>query len=172
MSRIKIIPFGNIPDDILTGITEELRNSMNFVTETTLPMGIPKEFYNVLRRQYKAAAVLTFLIKTFPGKILAITDEDLYAEDLSFVFGQAQLPGNASLISIHRLNPSFYRQPFDAQILKERAIKEAKHEVGHMLGLKHCPNERCVMIFSNSVAHVDRKNKEFCDMCKLQLGVR
>jgi len=32
-------------------------------------------------------------------------------------------------------------------LLKDRAIKEAMHELGHVFGLEHCSNPRCVMHF-------------------------
>jgi archaemetzincin len=47
--------------------------------------------------------------------------------------------------------------------------KETLHELGHILGLEHCPNPRCVMSFSNSIYDVDRKEARFCEMCKKKL---
>lgn len=165
------MPLGKISEEMLTEITEELRNTFDVATETALPIGLPKEFYNSFRHQYAAPLVLNFLKEKFQGKVFGITDEDLYAEDLNFVFGQAQMKGNVAIISVHRLDPSFYRQVPNKQLLKERAVKEAIHEVGHMLGLKHCLVEKCVMTFSNTIADVDKKNKELCGSCKRQLGI-
>lgn len=171
MTKLKIIPLGKIPEQMLTEITEGLRSTFEVMTETSLPVGIPKEFYNSFRHQYAAPSVLNFLADKFKGKTLGITDEDLYAEDLNFVFGQAQMSGSVSIVSIHRLNPVFYRKTPDIQLVTERSVKETIHEVGHMLGLRHCQNERCVMRFSNTIFDVDAKSKELCERCKRQLGI-
>lgn len=171
MMKFQVIPLGKVPEETLTEITEELRSTFDVATETSLPQNIPKELYDYIRHQYLAPSVLKFLMDKFKGKVLGIVDEDLYTEDLNFIFGQAQLNGNVAIISIHRLNPSFYRKPEDTQLLTERSVKEAVHEIGHMLGLRHCPNEKCVMGFSNTIADVDRKTKEFCERCRKEAGV-
>ncbi|WP_081825254.1 matrixin family metalloprotease [Persephonella sp. IF05-L8] len=46
-----------------------------------------------------------------------------------------------------------------------RITKEAVHEIGHTLGLGHCPDPECVMHFSNSIVDTDRKSYFFCSVC-------
>jgi archaemetzincin len=102
---------------------------------------------------------------------LGVTDEDLYAENLNFVFGQAYSPGKTAVISTLRLNPTFYKQKPNENLFIERVVKEAAHEVGHTFGLKHCPIMTCVMSFSNSVGDVDRKTKYLCEGCRKELPI-
>jgi len=132
---------------------------------------LPKSVFNKFRNQYRSDFVLQFLEKDFKGRILGITKEDMYTEGLNFVFGQAKLKGRVALISIARLNPTFFHQPENEDLFEKRSVKEAVHEVGHMLGLGHCKNRGCVMTFSNTLGDVDKKTKYLCDMCKLQLGL-
>jgi len=170
MKSLRIMPFGNVPDYILAAISEELRVSLNLMTEISEPRGLPKEFYNPIRGQYLAEKVLDFIYQKFKGNILAVSTEDLYAEGLNFVFGQAELPGRVCIISLCRLNPKFYRQPENKSLFIERAVKEAKHEVCHALfGLRHCEDPNCVMSFSNTIFDVDRKSKELCEKCKRKI---
>ncbi|MEM5772717.1 MAG: archaemetzincin family Zn-dependent metalloprotease [Candidatus Aenigmatarchaeota archaeon] len=169
--KITIVQLGKIPENLLTAITSELRETFSLTTETTKPMEIPKEFCNTIRQQYPAPLVLKFLSEKFRGKTLGITDKDLYAESLNFVFGQAYCPGNHGIVSIHRLDPTFYKQKPNESLLIERAVKEAVHEVGHMLGLDHCSISTCVMSFSNTVGDVDRKRKELCQSCQKRVWV-
>lgn len=172
MKSLKIIPFGEIPKNLLNAISEELRYSFNILCDIAEPAGLPKEYYNQFRHQFVADRVLDFLSERFKGNVLAVTDEDIYSERLSFIFGQAELPGRVSIVSIHRLDPRFYKQEEDKKLLKERAVKEAIHEVCHsLLGMTHCPNHKCVMCFSNTIVDVDRKNKDLCDVCKARLGL-
>jgi len=166
MMELKIIPFGTVPKELINAIAEELSFSFNMLSEISEVMGLPKEFLNIFRHQFIADKILNYLSARFRGRILAITDEDIYSGELNFIFGQAELPGDVALISVHRLNPTFYRKAPDKKLLMERTVKESVHEVGHTLGLQHCDNEKCVMSFSNTIFDVDRKNKNLCDKCK------
>lgn len=169
--KLTIVQLGKIPENILTALSFELREKLNFSTETTNPIEIPREFYNAIRQQYPAPLILKFLSERFRGKTLGITDKDIYAESLNFVFGQAYCPGNFAVVSIHRLDPVFYKQKPNEKLLIERVVKEAVHEVGHMLGLGHCTISTCVMSFSNTVGDVDRKSKDFCQSCNRKIWV-
>jgi archaemetzincin len=71
-----------------------------------------------------------------------------------------------------RLREEFYDQRPNKDILEERTVKEVVHEMGHYIGLEHCMNSVCVMSFSSSVADIDKKLKDFCDNCKLDLMTR
>jgi len=132
---------------------------------------LPKSAYNQFRNQYNSSLILNSLEKNYKGRILAITKEDMYTEGLNFVFGQAKVRGNVSVISICRLDPKFFRQPEDKDLFEERIVKEAIHEVGHMMGLLHCKNRGCVMTFSNTIGDVDKKTKNLCEMCSMQLSL-
>ncbi|MEM5883137.1 MAG: archaemetzincin family Zn-dependent metalloprotease [Candidatus Aenigmatarchaeota archaeon] len=169
--KLTIIPFGKIPERVLNSVKDELRNEFGLISEILPEKGLPKEYYNPYRHQYIATQILDFLSRNFKGRILGITDQDLYAEELNFVFGQAQLNGRVAIVSIARLNPQFYKQAYDEEVLIKRAVKEAIHEMGHVLGLKHCENPECVMSFSNTVFDVDRKTKNICEKCRKQLKI-
>ncbi len=141
------------------------------VGEVTRTEKLPKSTFNKFRNQYRSDELLNFLEKHFEGRILGITKEDMYTQGLNFIFGQAKMKGRVALLSICRLNPIFFHQPEDEGLFEKRIMKEAVHEVGHMLGLGHCNKRHCVMSFSNTVGQVDKKTKYLCDMCKLQLGL-
>ena len=91
---------------------------------------------------------------------------DLTVPGLNFVFGLADPASRGAVISLARLYPEFYGQPRDPGLFKARALKEAVHELGHLLGLGHCPDPACVMAFSNSLSDTDRKGPEFCARCR------
>ncbi|WP_461866173.1 archaemetzincin family Zn-dependent metalloprotease [Thermococcus sp.] len=101
--------------------------------------------------------------------ILGIVDVDLYEDNLNFIFGLANPYFRASIVSLHRLKPEFYGEFPNRELLEERAIKEAMHELGHVFGLTHCSNPRCVMHFSNSIVDTDYKGKDYCRLCREKL---
>lgn len=91
---------------------------------------------------------------------LGVTRSDLYSRNLNFVFGLASYYEKSCVISVARLMTS------NTALYKERVTKEAMHEMGHLLGLGHCHNPKCVMYFSNCLADTDYKSKELCQGCK------
>ena len=102
-------------------------------------------------------------------RVLGVTGCDLYVPVLTFVFGEAQLDGNCAVVSTARLHEEFYGLPARADLLHERLIKEAVHELGHTFGLRHCADWRCVMSSSHAVERLDVKGAEFCKECRARV---
>jgi archaemetzincin len=124
------------------------------------------------RKQYDAEILLRDLRKFAgsgsEGLTVFVIREDIFAGSMNFVFGLAS--GNACVVSTARLDPRFYGKPDDlkkaGEIFKERLVKEVVHELGHSMGLPHCQDKRCVMVFSTSINDVDYKGRDFCEGCK------
>jgi archaemetzincin len=174
MMRIGILPVGKTDSDILNRITENLRMVFTeaevAIASEALP--VPEEAFSKTRQQYRSDTILN-AIRSFAendrfARVLGVADVDLFTPRLNFVFGQAECPGKAALISLFRLRPEFYGRPSNVQTTIDRGTKEAVHEIGHTLGLKHCPNPFCVMYFSNSIFETDRKQSLFCNKCYLK----
>ncbi len=98
--------------------------------------------------------------------MLGVASVDLYIPILTFVFGEAQLAGTCAVISGYRLRQQFYGLPGDEDILGQRLVKEAVHELGHTLALTHCEDFDCVMAPSHSVEWIDLKQQTFCGSCQ------
>jgi len=133
-------------------------------------MPIPLDAYNSQRKQFNSSRILAkindFSKKCGLERVLGITGVDLFVPHLNFIFGEAEYGGRAAVISLFRLRPEFYDQNSDKKLFVQRSVKEAAHEVGHMLGLGHCDNPTCVMLFSNSISDTDRKGVLLCEKCK------
>ncbi len=111
--------------------------------------------------QLNAADFLPLLgsLKNDYDFVLGIVKADLYLPHLNFVLGLAHPQESVCIISLARLRSSDEEQYID------RAVKEAIHELGHLFGLEHCSNPKCVMRFSNMVAETDYKKDKYCDKC-------
>jgi archaemetzincin len=128
---------------------------------------------DAVRGQYHSTAILQRLDRGGePGvRILGVTSSDLYVPVLTFVFGEAQLDGSCAVVSTARLREEFYGLPPRPDLLMDRLIKEAAHELGHTFGLRHCPDWRCVMTSSHAVERLDIKTADFCETCRKPLAL-
>jgi archaemetzincin len=169
-NKIYLVPVGKIEQWILDTLEDHLMETFQCQVETGEGLKLPEEAYNPQRNQYSSSFILDKLRRAIkpakPQKILAISDVDLYVEGLNFVFGEAELGGHFSIISLARLHQSFCGFPENKSLFLERAKKEAVHELGHTFGLRHCPDFKCVMHFSNSLQDTDRKRTSFCSRCQ------
>ena len=170
--KIGILRIGKVDSTVISSIQENLNMTFPKSKCTLIPktLPIPEEALNNTRQQYSSNNILR-KIRTYAekdkttDKILGIANIDIFVPNLSFVFGEAECPGNAALISLWRLRPEFYKQPTNIELFEARSTKEAVHELGHTLGLRHCSNPFCVMYFSNSIFETDRKQSLFCNKC-------
>jgi len=174
--KIGILRVKKIDENVL----ERIRESLEMVFPETICeviagfLNIPEDAFDRRRKQYRSDIILDVVSreaekeKTF-DRVLGIIDTDVFVPGLNFVFGEAECPGKAALISLWRLRPEFYGKPPNVELFVRRSVKEAIHELGHTLGLKHCSNPFCVMYFSNSIFETDRKQGLFCNKCFLKV---
>jgi len=130
------------------------------------------DFFSVDRKQYFSTQIIAEAIKLtdkFNGKIILLTDVDIFVPVLTFIFGEAQLNGKHSILSVCRLHEEFYSGITNEKLLLERTIKEALHELGHCYGLRHCVDWDCVMHSSPGIEEVDIKGGTFCRNCVSQI---
>ena len=151
---------GAVDGELIAWLAGELKRA--FKTEVLILPAIPLPDECYRRGQYNSSCIISKL--RVAERTLAVTSEDLYAKGLNFVFGEAELGGLRAIVSYHRL-----KFGADRERLKERLLKEAVHELGHVFGLTHCRSKGCVMNFSNSVFEVDLKSSRFCTLCSLKL---
>ena len=120
------------------------------------------------RQQYHSTSIIQRMERAVDpdARVLGVTASDLYVPVLTFVFGEAQLDGNCAVVSTARLKEEFYGLPGRQELLRERLLKEAVHELGHTFGLRHCADWHCVMTSSHAVERLDVKGAEFCRACR------
>jgi len=170
VNRLKLVLHGRYSALLGSRIAEVLREAFPDleVGEPLFVDTLPAHFYNMFREQLRAEAIARYLGEKYGGEniVLGITDMDGYVPGLNFVFGIAMPTIAAAVVFLHRLATP------NTDLFESRVIKEALHELGHLFGLRHCSNPRCVMRFSNTVMEVDYKQDAFCRRCAEKLELR
>ncbi|MCL5055991.1 MAG: peptidase zinc-dependent [Firmicutes bacterium] len=132
----------------------------------------PASAFNAVKKQYFAPALMNKAKLSFHEDVkysLGITRLDLYSSSLSAVFGDANLNEKIALTSYYRLSPKFYAYQNGENPLFDRLLKEAVHQLSHILGLKHCYNRHCVLYYSSTIYDIDQKSSLFCADCEKKL---
>jgi archaemetzincin len=176
--KVGILQVGQVAPEVLAGIQQGLAKAFPDTTATVIkdPLPIPQSAFDKKRNQYNSTLILNE-VRGFAAKnddfhsVLGVVDVDIFTFGLNYVFGEAYTLGNAALISLWRLKPQFYKDKPDIALYVLRVLKEAIHEVGHTLGVKHCMWSLCVMHFSNSIFDTDKKQSLLCDECYLKSAI-
>jgi archaemetzincin len=165
---IRLISVGSVPPVLLGFLQEGVTRELGAVVQMGGILPLPASCLEGAG-QCQGGPFLAALAAARPQgeeMLLGVTGVDLTVPDLNFVFGLADPRSRVAVISLARLYPEFYGQPRDPGLFKARVVKEAVHELGHLLGLSHCPDPVCIMAFSNSLADTDRKGPGFCPRCR------
>ncbi len=166
---VRLIPVGEVQEGLLSQLADALDENLGVVTQLGSRMEVPAHAYKARRDQYFSTEILRKLAEMKPGGklyLLGVTEVDLYVPTLNFVLGEALPFKNVAIISLNRLREEFYEKTPDESLLRKRMLTEAVHELGHLWGMRHCPNPDCVMFFSNTLLDTDRKSNSFCDKCR------
>jgi archaemetzincin len=130
--------------------------------------------FHVIRQQFDATVILSCLDRykrrnNLNVPLLLVIHDDIFKPSSRYVFGLARPSTGSSVVSTARLTNEFWDLPADEQVLTSRLITEGAHEIGHLLGLQHCSDERCIMSNPRCLDDLDMKKPWLCDTCKVHI---
>jgi len=154
---------------VMERVRDELERAYGVPVVRWDPTDRPRDTLDPKRRQHASGKLLAWLLEAAPpdGKVLGLTDQDLFIPILTYVFGEAQLGGRVAVASTARLREDL--DLYGERRFADRVVKEAVHELGHAFGLLHCNIRRCVMGRAAGVRDVDEKSAELCPRCRRRL---
>jgi len=179
---IGLQPLGQYDQEQLQFIKKELQQFYNAPIVILDKKEIPASFLNTSKgERYSADSIIKWLAHTAPDsvyKVVGITHKDIFttkwenghikkpenAYAVWGIFGLGYLPGRSCVVSDHRLQTS------DISKFHHRLRTVVIHELGHNLGLSHCPSDSCIMNDANeSIKTVDKSADDYCKKCKAWL---
>jgi archaemetzincin len=167
-TQLRIVPINAIDPTFLARLALCLEERFLYSISVEHAVVIPRSAVNSSRGQMFLGTLTSRVLRQYPeddGLLLALTDFDLYKTSHRYIFGDADEQRRIAVVSLHRLRGEFYGEEQDENALFQRTLKEAVHELGHAVGLKHCYNARCAMYYSNSIFETDNKMSHLCEIC-------
>jgi len=145
------------------------------MTVVILPVtALPKEAYYKPRSRYRADILLDYLgadVNVPFTKIIGLTHKDISTTNGEHydwgIFGLGSMGGKPCVVSTFRLRA----RGANDKLFRQRLARVATHEIGHTLGLPHCPNKNCNMVDAEgSILSVDKGTGKLCAPCKKRIN--
>ncbi len=133
---------------------------------------LPRSAWYRPRKRWRAEKLLDFLRPRLPKdgfRILGLTAADISTTKGEHkdwgVLGLATLDGVACVISKFRAR----RRSKSRLHARQRLAKVAVHEIGHTLGLDHCPSQGCLMEDARGSVLTTDGERDLCARCRARL---
>ena len=164
--------------DVSAETTQIVRDALAETYGVELRVGphreLPEDAYYTPRKRYRAEILLDHLDGWLPDdcdRIVGITHEDISTtkephQDWG-ILGLGNMPGKSCVVSSFRVRKKLRAVPAD-----ERLARVAIHELGHTLGLDHCPNVGCLMEDARGTVETIDGETHLCSTCLKQIGWR
>jgi archaemetzincin len=169
---VRLLPLGGVQDETLRIAKDGLmaHGPIRAVVEKRLPL--PKTTESSQKGRYRSELILEWMARLdLPagGKVLGITDVDIVAKKGDApnwgVLGLGAIDGRMCVISTFRMKKKKGGGTVTDDVVTERLWKTAIHEVGHTIGIEHCPSRGCLMQDARGTVFTTDEEHDFCPAC-------
>ena len=170
---LAIQPLGaELPDADVRMVEQALHAFYDVRIQRLDRIPLPDGAKNDARTRYRAEKLLTVLEQRLPAgatRILGLTGADISTTKGNIadwgILGLATIDGAVCVISKFRTT----RGTRTAEEARIRLGKVAVHEIGHTLGLEHCPTVGCLMEDARGTVLTCDREYDLCPRCREQL---
>jgi archaemetzincin len=171
--RLYIQPLGKELPEADVALVKEALHALYGLDLGMLPrVELPREAHYRPTGRYRAEKLLDFLNTRVPAdgyRILGLTGVDISTTKGKYhdwgILGLATIDGKACVISSKRC----HRGARNALHARQRLGKVAAHEIGHTLGLPHCPTVGCLMEDARGTVATTDREYDLCPRCRTTL---
>jgi archaemetzincin len=172
-----VVPMGDTSPDLVQFVADSIERRFQFEVRIADPIPHPTEAWYAPRKRWRADRILDHLDEQDFGadvwRVAAITEAPISTTNGDIydwgIAGLGSMGGKSSVFTSH-LFRGFRKK--DRKTYLRFMENLVLHEVGHTLGLPHCPLERCVMADAkgNAVKAARASDNEFCPRCRAQIA--
>ncbi len=164
-----IQPLGkSLSNKDVTEVVKALKTFYGFRVKVLKRRKLPRRAYYRPRRRYRAEKLLNYLGRVAPKsayRVLGLTAVDISTTKGRIydwgIMGLADLSGRRCIISRYRC----VRGSSGRTHARHRLAKTAVHEIGHTLGLDHCPNRGCLLESGKGSNKTTDREYVLCKRC-------
>jgi archaemetzincin len=168
-----IQPLGKALADVdASFVRRSLRAFYAFDVQVAPRVPLPRSAFYPPRHRWRAEKLLAFLVAHAPAdasRVLGLTAEDISTTKGKVkdwgILGLATIGGRSGVASSFRCA----RGAHGAEARRIRLGKVSVHELGHTLGLEHCPNRGCLMEDAEGTAATLDREYDLCADCRLKI---
>ena len=172
--KFYIQPLGRrLSKKAVTEVKTALREFYGFKVVLLRRRRLPKFAYYKPRRRYRAEKLLDYLRRIAPAdtfRIMGLTAVDISTTKGKYkdwgIMGLATLSGKSAVISMYRCRKGSKNRTH----ARHRLAKLAVHEIGHTLGLDHCPTYGCLMEDARGTNKTTDREHLLCPRCYAKLA--
>ncbi|MCB9223959.1 MAG: matrixin family metalloprotease [Crocinitomicaceae bacterium] len=181
-TKVGIQPFGKVGEDEIDSVKTAIERFYDFEVVVLDRIDLPKMAYTEIRYpRYRADSLVRYISDHVPDSVdmvIGLTNKDISVtkyqdaaktkiKDPEWqyrdfgIFGLGRVGGDACVVSTYRLHGNASTKQY-----YKRLVRISCHEVGHVLGLHHCPEKKCLMNDANeTISTIDKSSGELCQKC-------
>ena len=171
--KLVILPLGDeLTETDIDFVRRSLGAFFDLRIEVIARQSLPQAAFYAPRKRYRAEKLLTFLDAHAPKdaqRVVGLTAVDISTTKGAVfdwgVLGLATIDGRVGVLSKFRCG----RGTKTAEQALVRYGKTAVHEVGHTLGLEHCPTAACLMEDAKGTVTTTDREYDLCPRCRARL---
>jgi len=168
---VVVVPLGNVDPALVKFVADSLTRRFFFDVRLHEPVPHPEAAWYAPRKRWRAEKILDALDHLDVGdawRIVAITEQPISTTKGPVydwgIAGLGSMGGKSCVFTSYLFRKLKKKEPDTYQRYMDNLVI---HEMGHTLGLDHCPLERCIMADAkgNAIRAAKASINEFCPRC-------
>lgn len=178
--RVFVVPMGDVPEATVTAAARGLREHLPVEPVVVPGRPLPAAARVGRTARYRAEVLLEWL-EALPlprkgSKVLGITEVDIVTRKGRHpnwgILGLGSLDGPGCVLSTFRMRRRWERGGAPPALVRDRLWKISVHELGHTLGLDHCPARACLMEDGHGTVKTTDRGRALCARCAARYAGR